>query len=108
MIYELPPMLSGDVQKQIYDIRDYLIRFAKDVESGSLSSTNVQTQGPQGPPGPRGFTGPAGRPGVSDWENIENKPFERIGETLSVQDGMLDVSIHEVSNDAGGLTTIIG
>lgn len=36
------------------------------------------------------------------------KPFERIGETLTVRDGTLDVNIHEVHNDAGGLTTIIG
>ena len=45
---------------------------------------------------------------VSSWEDLEDKPFERIGETLAVQDGTLDVNIHEVRNEAGGWTTIIG
>lgn len=46
--------------------------------------------------------------GAGTWDELADKPFERIGDTLAVTDGTLDVNIHEVSNDAGGLTTIIG
>lgn len=46
--------------------------------------------------------------GITKWSQLLEKPFERIGETLAVVDGTLDVNIHEVHNDAGGLTTIIG
>lgn len=46
--------------------------------------------------------------GASRWADIYDKPFERIGDTLAVVGGTLNVNIHEVHNDAGGLTTIIG
>lgn len=46
--------------------------------------------------------------GASTWSQLSGKPFERIGDTLAVTGGTLDVNIHEVSNAAGGLTTIIG
>lgn len=50
----------------------------------------------------------SGSGGITKWSQLLEKPFERIGETLAVRDGTLDVNIHEVHNDAGGLTTIIG
>lgn len=54
------------------------------------------------------WTEPTGGGGGS-WDTLTGKPFSSIGETLAVSDeGVLDVNIHEVSNDAGGLTTIIG
>lgn len=53
---------------------------------------------------PRGGGGGGG----AGWYEITDKPFERIGETLAVQDGTLNVNIHETKNEAGGLTTIIG
>lgn len=46
--------------------------------------------------------------GAGTWNELSGKPFERIGDTLAVNDGTLDVNIHEVHNDSGGLTTIIG
>lgn len=46
--------------------------------------------------------------GVSDWSAIHGKPFERLGETLKVQEGTLEVNIHETANEAGGQTVVIG
>lgn len=59
---------------------------------------NVTLQG-SGPPGP---------PGASTWDGIENKPFERLGDTLKVEDGTLDVNIYETGNPQGGNTLYIG
>lgn len=44
----------------------------------------------------------------SDWASVENKPFERLGESLKVVDGTLDVNAFEVANQAGGNTLVIG
>lgn len=42
------------------------------------------------------------------WNTLPNKPFERLGESLKVTDGTLDINVHEVSNIAGGNTLVIG
>ena len=42
------------------------------------------------------------------WSDIEDKPFERLGNTLKVVDGTLDVNIYETSNPQGGNTLIVG
>lgn len=46
--------------------------------------------------------------GATHWDELTGKPFERIGDTLAVHDGTLDVNIHETTNPSGGLTIIIG
>lgn len=58
--------------------------------------------GPQGPPGPQGD------PGATRWSQLLDKPFERIGTTMRVVDGTLDVYISESANPAGGNTLSIG
>lgn len=45
---------------------------------------------------------------ASSWDEISDKPFERIGDTLKVEDGTLDVNIYETSNPQGGNTLYIG
>lgn len=59
----------------------------------------LEGEGPTGPPGP---------PGASDWSQLSGKPFERIGDTLRVQNGTLDINIYETSNPQGGNTLYIG
>lgn len=49
-----------------------------------------------------------GDPGATTWDGIENKPFERLGDTLKVEDGTLDVNIYETGNPQGGNTLYIG
>lgn len=49
-----------------------------------------------------------GSGGVSSWGAIQNKPFERLGESLKVADGTLDINVYEVSNEQGGNTLVIG
>lgn len=46
--------------------------------------------------------------GGGTWGEISGKPFERLGTTMRVQDGTLDVYISEVANPAGGNTLSIG
>lgn len=46
--------------------------------------------------------------GASSWGQIKDKPFEKIGDTLKVRDGVLDINIYETTNDGGGITVIIG
>lgn len=50
----------------------------------------------------------SGGGGASSWEDISDKPFERIGTTMRVTDGALDVYISETSNPQGGNTLSIG
>lgn len=42
------------------------------------------------------------------WNAVTDKPFETIGDTLKVRDGVLDINIYETTNDEGGTTVIIG
>lgn len=50
----------------------------------------------------------SGGGGASTWAEISGKPFERIGTTMRVQDGTLDVYISETANPQGGNTLSIG
>ena len=43
-----------------------------------------------------------------NWSSIKEKPFERLGESLKVTEGTLDINVHEVSNESGGNTLVIG
>lgn len=51
---------------------------------------------------------PGGGGGNPRWGDVLNKPFERLGTTMRVQDGTLDVYISETANPAGGNTLSIG
>lgn len=42
------------------------------------------------------------------WDDIEGKPFERIGESLKVVDGTVEVNVYETANSAGGNTLVVG
>ena len=46
--------------------------------------------------------------GVTRWSQLLDKPFERIGTTMRVVDGTLNVYISESANPAGGNTLSIG
>ena len=46
--------------------------------------------------------------GASSWGQIKDKPFETIGDTLKVRDGVLDINIYETTNTSGGTTVVIG
>ena len=62
-------------------------------------NVTLQGSGPPGPPGPAG---------ASTWNELQEKPFERLGDTLKVEDGTLDVNIYETGNPQGGNTLYIG
>ena len=42
------------------------------------------------------------------WNAVTDKPFEKIGDTLKVRDGVLDINIYETTNTSGGTTVVIG
>lgn len=45
---------------------------------------------------------------TSSWDDIEDKPFERVGQTMKVEEGSLEINIYETTNPEGGSTLIIG
>lgn len=40
MIYELPPILSGDEKQQIRQLRDYLVRLSNQLTEDSMEKEN--------------------------------------------------------------------
>lgn len=107
---EPTPSIIAQIQRTAENAEAKAQSVADAAERGDFDGAT----GPQGPKGdtgeagPMGPQGPKGDAGASAWSDITGKPFERIGDTLAVQNGTLDVNIHEVRNDAGGFTTIIG
>jgi len=54
-------------------------------ERGPIGPAGPQGEpGPQGPQGEIGPAGPQGEPGTTHWSDLEDKPFETLGEGLSV------------------------
>lgn len=54
------------------------------------------------------WTEVTGGGGSPSWSSVRNKPFESLGTTMKVKNGVLDVYISETANPAGGNTLSIG
>ena len=75
---------GGEVDLSAYATRDYVGQEISKIEltPGPQGERGLQgEQGPQGPKGDKGEQGPQGEPGVTSWDDLEDKPADLATQT---------------------------
>lgn len=98
-------MPDHNAQDAIDRVASYIFNLARNVQPKALSE---QIPGLDATTVEGALEELSGRESAQSWDEIEDKPFERLGDTLKVEDGTLDVNIYETGNPQGGNTLYIG